>query len=112
MQSTQRAIERRTGRRESAAFAMRYHRDGGEAWTGAWVVDLSPSGAAFLAMDENAPQVGDQLELDEFAQRDPGMPQAGSALPRRARVTRIDDLPGLTRKIAVAFELAKPILTR
>lgn len=78
---------------------MRYHREGVEAWTGAWVVDLSPTGAAFLAMDENAPQVGDELELGE-------LPLDGT-IPRRARVTRIDDLPGLTRKIAVEFEPAQ-----
>lgn len=104
MQTTGRAIERRSGRRESAAFSMRYHRDGGDSWTGAWVVDLSPSGAAFLAMDEDAPQVGDQLELGDFAESDRSAPPIGKAIPRRARVTRIDDLPGLARKIAVAFD--------
>jgi hypothetical protein len=104
MQTTGRAIERRGGRREAAAFSARYHRDGRDAWTGAWVVDLSPTGAAFLAMDENAPAVGDELELTDFVENDRGPTPNHSALPRRARVRRIDDLPGLAHKIAVEFE--------
>lgn len=85
---------------------MRFHRDGGASWTGGWVVDLSPTGAAFLTMDENTPAVGDELELDDLPCWAGGSSAEASERPRRARVTRIDALPGLTRKIAVEFEHA------
>jgi len=104
MQSNGRAIERRGGRREAAAFSMRFQREGGAAhWNGGWVVDLSPTGAAFLTMDEDLPEVGDEVELGDL----PRWASGSAEKPRRARVTRIDDLPGLTRKIAVEFEHAE-----
>jgi hypothetical protein len=106
MQSSGRAIERRGGRREAAAFSLRFHRDGA-VWNGGWVVDLSPTGAAFLTMDENVPQVGDELELGDLPRWASGAGADAGEKPRRARVTRIDDLPGLTRKIAVEFENAE-----
>ena len=86
---------------------MRFHRDGTQAWNGGWVVDLSPTGAAFLTMDENVPAVGDELELGDLPCDAGGVGTGQSGKPLRARVTRIDDLTGLTRKIAVEFEHAE-----
>lgn len=106
MTQTGRALERRDARRLPAAFTLRFHRPGDAAWQGGWTVNVSSSGAAFLAPDDASPQVGDEIEV--AAPQALGLPAGliGSGLPSLARVTRIDDEAGRTRLVAVAFRAA------
>ncbi|MBI5866227.1 MAG: hypothetical protein HZB38_17290 [Planctomycetes bacterium] len=95
-----RLAERRRERRNVAGFTLDFQRSGTHSWTPAWVVDCSGAGAAFLTMDENAPELGERIVLG----RTSGVPILNGAFPSSARVTRIDDSPGLTRKIGIVFD--------
>lgn len=107
MLQTSRSIERRDGSRKLAAFTLQYHRAGEEQWRGAWTVDVSPSGAAFLAPDEYAPELDEELEI--LAQQSMIGGSNDAPTPLVGRVTRIEDHYGITRKIAVTFRNAPGI---
>lgn len=68
------------------------------------MLDLSAGGAALLTSFDNAPPVGDRIQLLEMQTRDPLVRDGAPPLPMTARVLRHDDSRGLTRRIAVRFE--------
>ncbi len=107
MLQTSRSIERRDGNRKLAAFTLQYHRAGEEQWRGGWTVDVSPSGAAFLAPDEYAPAMDEELEI--LAQQQVIGGSGDAPTPLVGRVTRVEDQYGVTRKIAVTFRNAPGI---
>lgn len=107
MLQTSRSIERRDGNRKLAAFTLQYHRAGEEQWRGGWTVDVSPSGAAFLAPDEYAPAMDEELEI--LAQQSILGGSSDAPTPLVGRVTRVEDQYGVTRKIAVTFRNAPGI---
>lgn len=107
MLQSSRAIERRDGNRKLAAFTLQYLRAGEEQWRGGWTVDVSPSGAAFLAPDENAPAMDEEVEI--LAQQPITGASADAPIPLVGRVTRVEEQHGVTRKIAITFRNAPGI---
>ena len=68
------------------------------------MLNTSSRGAAFLASAEDAPGVGERLALVEMLSRDRLVRDEKPAMPRFARVLRVDDGGDITRKVAVRFE--------
>lgn len=97
-------IERRRERRWPAAFAFWFQPDATDERTSAWMLNISSQGAAFLTAAAEAPVVGQRLRLLEMLAHDRVVRQAHGLLSRFARVLRIDDTEGVTRRVAVRFE--------
>jgi hypothetical protein len=95
--------ERRIDVRRPAAFPFWITSVGGTT-ASAWMLNLSDGGAAFLVARNQAPQVGERLVLAEMFCRDSTVQAATPPLPPRARVLRIEDDEGTTRRVAVRFE--------
>lgn len=68
-------------------------------------MNMSAGGAAFLAAAEDAPLVGQRLVLSEMQASDRLVREDARPLPPYARVLRRDDDAGVTRRIAVRFEM-------
>ncbi len=96
--------ERRRDHREPKAFALWLRSERDVRCVSAWMLDLSAGGAALLTPFENAPPVGDRIQLLEMQTHDPLVRDGAPPLPLMARVLRHDDSRGLTRRIAVRFE--------
>jgi hypothetical protein len=69
------------------------------------MLDLSTSGAAFLTPATEVPAVGVRVELIEMQCPDRLVREGAGPLPRFARVLRHDDARGVTRRVAVRFEV-------
>jgi hypothetical protein len=98
------AAERRHDRRQSKAFAFWVRPEGESQRISAWMLDIGIGGAAFLTASEQAPPVGQRLELYEMLTRDRLVREDAAPLPPFARVIRHDPSEGVTRRIAVRFE--------
>jgi hypothetical protein len=96
--------ERRGETRRPAAFGLWFRLPGREQPAAAWMLNLSTRGAAFLAAAEDAPDVGERLELGEMHSANRSVREAAAGLPSHARVLRVDDPDTPTRRIAVQFE--------
>ncbi|HUU98740.1 MAG TPA: hypothetical protein VM487_23660 [Phycisphaerae bacterium] len=68
------------------------------------MLNLSARGAAFLAAAEDAPNVGERLELGEMHSANRSVREAAIRLPSHARVLRVDDPDTPTRRVAVRLE--------
>ena len=108
------AEDRRRHPRRPAAYTFWVQRTEVRARLGAWMLDISSSGAAFLATNENAPRVGERLELAEMYSADRFVREGALPLPPVARVVRVDESAGVTRRIAVRFvsEVDVPLRSR
>ena len=91
-QVAQQVIERRVDTRRMATFTFWFRRPQTAQRAGAWMLNQSASGAAFLTAASDAPCVGEQLELSCGRPRDPVAYEQSweepAYLPRFARVTR------------------------
>ncbi|MFH1748679.1 MAG: PilZ domain-containing protein [Planctomycetota bacterium] len=100
--------ERRLEPRHPAAFAFWFSAADDRQRTGAWMLNYSSSGAAFLTATEAAPVLGDRIRLQEMYSRDRMVREGNPALPAFARVVRLDETPGVTQRVAVRFEAEVP----
>lgn len=66
--------------------------------------NLSAGGAAFLTSAEKTPAVGEFVRFREMYSEDRLVRDGSPALPEHARVLRVDDAEGVTRRVAVRFE--------
>ena len=96
--------ERRGEARRPAAFGFWFRPPGREQPAAALMLNLSARGAAFLAAAEDAPNVGERLELGEMHSANRSVREAAIRLPSHARVLRVDDPDTPTRRVAVRFE--------
>jgi hypothetical protein len=103
------SCERRRDVRRPAAFPFWIRRADGTA-VSAWMLNMSLNGAAFLIAQEQAPRVGERLICADMASRDHQVQTATPPLPPRARVLRVEDDDGTTRRVAVRFEPPPPEL--
>jgi hypothetical protein len=97
-------VERRADVRQPAAFAFWIQPARRDPRFAAWMLNLSAGGAAFLTAADDAPALGERLELLEMATTDRVVRNDARELPRFARVLRHDDSEGVTRRVAVRFE--------
>ena len=106
--------DRRRHPRRPAAYAFWVQRTDVPTRLSAWMLDISSSGAAFLAACEHTPRVGERLELAEMHSADPFVREGALPLPPVARVVRLDESAGVTRRVAVRFvcEVDVPLQTR
>lgn len=106
--------DRRRHPRRPAAYTFWVQRTDVRTRSGAWMLDISSSGAAFLATSEHAPRVGERLELAEMHSADRFVRDGALPLPPVARVVRVDESAGVTRRVAVRFicEVDMPLQTR
>ena len=65
--------------------------------------NFSTRGAAFLTASENAPKVGDKIELLPMYSRDRLVREESPPLPVSGRVLRVSPEDGATRRVAVRF---------
>lgn len=96
-------VERRRDVRHPASFAFWVRREAGDS-NGAFMLNWSAGGAAFLAEAWAAPHPGERVRLSEMVSAASGEAPAGPPLPRDARVVRVDDPFSELRRIAVRFE--------
>lgn len=68
------------------------------------MLNVSARGAAFLSIAGDAPHVGERIELSEMYSANRAVREAVFPLPPHARVLRVDDADGATRRVAVQFE--------
>lgn len=103
-----RFIERRCDARKPAAFTLWYQRPGRSNWLGGWAMNISAGGLAMLVEPAKSPRLG---ELIQLVPQDAPSAIIASAIPHEfpscARVVRLDELDGLTRRLALAFEPAQ-----
>ena len=71
---------------------------------GAWMLDLSVQGGAFLVTSEDDIKAGQRLDISEMLSCSPIVRQGSFALPPHAEVVRVEETGGPTRKVAVRFE--------
>ncbi len=95
--------ERRREPRQPKAFAFWICRPDGRRHS-AWMLDMAPSGAAFLVAADEAPPVGERIEFVEMQTTDRLVRDDAAPLPRGGRVLRHDPGDGLTRRVAVRLE--------
>lgn len=98
------ATDRRRDPREPKAFAFWIRRLETMRRTSAWMLDMSRGGAAFLVASDEAPPVGERVELIEMLTTDREVREGAMPLPRFARVLRHDGTGEPTQKVAVRFE--------
>lgn len=96
--------ERRREPRHPAAFAFWFSAEESRPPASAWMLNVSDSGAAFLTSAERAPQPGARIRCEEMFCRDRLVREEHLRLPALARVLRVDDERGITRRVAVRFE--------
>ena len=96
--------ERRRDPRTTAAFTFCIQSPAANCAVGAWMLNVSARGAAFLAIAGDAPRVGERIELTELYSDNRAVREAAFPLPPHARVLRVDDADGATRRVAVRFE--------
>lgn len=97
-------VERRREPRAPRAFAFWVRPVGSHNRVSAWMLDVSTRGAAFLTAAEEAPRVGERIELEEMLTTDRMVREGADALPGHARVVRHDPSEGITQRVAVQFE--------
>ena len=95
--------ERRRHPRRPAAYAFWVQRSQAQQRSGAWMLNISSGGAAFLTAAEHAPRVGERLKLAEMYSAGRLVREGALPLPPVARVIRMDDSEGATRRVAVRF---------
>lgn len=98
------SAERRAEPRLPKAFAFYFRHTDDQHRSSAWMLDSSGSGAAFLTAVEQAPPIGQWIELFEMPAHDRLVREDAGPLPRYARVLRHDEGLGMTRRVAVRFE--------
>jgi hypothetical protein len=96
--------DRRSEPRSPAAFAFWYRAADEQNWHSAWMLNTCTGGAAFLTAADEAPRIGQRLLLREMHCPDRFVRDGCPPLPASARVLRIDDQDGPTRRVAVRFE--------
>lgn len=107
-QPSQAIAERRSAPRRPAAFAFWFQPERAATRAGAWMLNVAPGGAAFLAAAEDAPVVGDRIRLTEMFSQDRMVREGSLSLPTFARVLRTDNQPGITQRVAVRYEADVP----
>jgi hypothetical protein len=98
-------IERRDHPRQTKAFSFWIRPFGTRHRASAWMENVSDGGAAFLIEPEQAPQVGQRIELIEMTTRDRTVREDACPLPMYAVVVRRQDQEGATARVAVRFEV-------
>ncbi len=98
------STERRRDPREPKSFAFWIRRLETMRRTSAWMLDMSRGGAAFMVESNEAPPIGERVELIEMLTADREVREGGMPLPRFARVLRHDCADEPTQKVAVRFE--------
>ncbi len=102
MNNAQRTVNRLSADRRNQAFTFWYRRQYGDRHVGAWMLERDEHQARFITSAEQAPRVGETLELTEPVDAAAaGSPTAH--LPRYGRVIGLDNL-GQTRRVAIRFE--------
>jgi len=96
--------ERRCEPRRCAAYSFWYRRPNALELSSAWLLNVSNGGAAFLATPADTPVVGEKIELEEMYSANRLVQEGAPPLPRHARVLRVEDPQGATRRVAVRFE--------
>ncbi|MCK4343586.1 MAG: PilZ domain-containing protein [Phycisphaerae bacterium] len=96
--------ERRRDPRQPQAFAFWIRPVSSPNRVSAWMLDVAAGGAAFLTAIDEAPPVGERVELLEMHTTDRMVREGAAPLPPFARVVRHDDSDGITRRVAVRFE--------
>ncbi len=96
--------ERRADVRHPKAFAFWLRPVNGARRVSAWMLDMSAGGAAFLTAVDDAPSIGERIELIEMHTHDRLVREGAGPLPPFARVLRHDNSGGVTRRVAVRFE--------
>ena len=103
-QAADQSPERRCEPRRPAAFAFWFEPEPGRGRASAWMLEMAGRSAAFLTATVDAPPPGSRLRLVEMHSQDRMVREGSPALPRFARVLRVDGAPGVTRRVAVRFE--------
>ncbi len=96
--------ERRRQPRSPKAFAFWVRPVTTGRRIGAWMLNTSEGGAAFLAPTAEAPPIGQRIQLIEMPTRSRLVREDAGPLPPFARVVRHDEVDGITRRVAVQFE--------
>ncbi|MBU0637593.1 MAG: hypothetical protein KKB50_01915 [Planctomycetes bacterium] len=96
--------EQRRDARRPAAFSFWFRKTHDSRHNSAWMLNTSLAGAAFLTVAGDAPEVGDHLALAAMHSANRLVREKTPALPPYARVVRVDDSQGATRRVAVQFE--------
>jgi hypothetical protein len=100
--------ERRSDPRNPTACAFWFRQVPGGQLTSGWMFNHSAGGAAFLAAAADAPEPGDRLTLSDMYCPDRFVRDRCPFLPRYARVVRLDHEDGVTRRVAIRFEVDVP----
>jgi hypothetical protein len=103
-QAANQGPERRCEPRRPAAFALWVEPESARTRASAWMLEIAGRSAAFLTAAADAPAAGARLRLVEMFSQDPMVREDSPVLPRFARVLRVDEAPGVTRRVAVRFE--------
>ena len=96
--------QRRHEPRRPAAFAFWFYPPEANGRASGWMFNLSAGGAAFLTSADKTPAVGEFVRFREMYSEDRFVRDGSPALPEHARVLRVDDAEGVTRRVAVRFE--------
>lgn len=105
MEQSERSYEeRRRDPRRPMAFSFWFRPTASTEHSSAWMLNTSAGGAAFLTVAGDAPDVGERLELTEMYSANRLVREKTPQLPSYARVVRVDDTHGATRRVAVQFE--------
>jgi hypothetical protein len=73
------------------------------------MLNVSTGGASFLVAADESPQVGQRLRLAEMFSQNRTVREANLPLPRLARVLRVDDEGGVTRRVAVRYKVGAEV---
>ena len=103
--------ERRRECRRPTAFAFWFERRPRAERASGWMLESAASSASFLTAASAAPALGARLQLVEMFSRDRLVREDGPELPRFARVVRVEEPDGATRRVAVRFEAESPART-
>lgn len=96
-------VERRKDVRHPASFAFWLRRGDAEP-QGAYMLNWSAGGAAFVTEAARTPRLGERVRLSEMASSRAEAAARRPPLPRAARVVRLDDPYAELRRVAVKFE--------
>ena len=107
-QPIQRLAQRRTAARQTGTYTFWYRRPHATGQVSAWMLSQSAEEAAFLTTAGNAPRLGEQLELAQphkaQALADGAPQEPDRHLPKYARVVRLGEPQGVTRRVAIRFD--------
>ncbi len=96
--------DRRSDRRLPAAFAFWFQPGPERPRASGWMLNISAGGASFLTSADSVPAADARIALREMFAPNWLIRQLSAELPAVARVLRVEDEAGMTRRVAVRFE--------